>query len=235
MDRVTKCAEAAALATGTRTERRTVAGVWNKLGNKRGAELMHANMTQIGAPKFSAADHRFGKELQRANGAEEKGFTDKVSDLQPPAPVFMGGGSTDVADISWQVPTISLSTAHEPSGTFNHSWHRTACGAFSPGHVATLAAARYLAGTTIDLLTQPTVVAEMKEEFERRTEKVKWRSMLPKDYQLPLYEPPQWFLDRTDQAWPPRGVQWPPPRVVSTEPRAELGPSLPPQNLPPLE
>ncbi|MFF3285715.1 amidohydrolase [Streptomyces sp. NPDC003023] len=235
MDRVTKCAEAAALATGTRMERRTVAGVWNKLGNKRGAELMHANMTQIGAPKFSEADHRFGKALQRANGAEEKGFSETISDLRPPAPVFMGGGSTDVADISWQVPTISMSTGHEPSGTFNHSWHRTACGAFSPGHLATLAAARYLAGTTIDLLTQPTVVAEMKDEFERRTKKVKWNSMLPKDYQLPLYEPPQWFLERTGQAWPPKGVQWPPPRVVSTEPRADLGPSLPPENLPPLE
>jgi hypothetical protein len=50
------------------------------------------------------------------------------------------------------------------------------------------------------------VVAEMKDEFARRTAKIKWKSMLPDDYQLPLYEPPKWFLQRTGQAWPPPGV-----------------------------
>lgn len=236
MDRITKCAEAAALATGTQMEHRLMAGVWNKLGNKRGAELVHANMTSIGAPTFSEEDQRFGKALQESQGVEQTGFRETINELRPPAPVFAGGGSTDVADISWQVPTVSLGTAHEPSGVFNHSWHRTACGAFSAGHKATLAAAKYLAGTTIDLLTQPTVVAEMNEEFAKRTEKVKWHSLLPDDYRLPLHEPPKWFLERTQQAWPPKakGVEWPPRQVVSTMPRAELGGELPAQNLPPL-
>jgi amidohydrolase len=235
MDRVTRCAEAAALATDTRMESRMVAGVWNKLGNKRGAELMHANMVQIGAPNFSQRDQNFGKALQRNNNAAENGFNTRINDLNPPSPVFMGGGSTDVADISWQVPTISMGTAHQPSGTFNHSWHHTATGAHNSGHVAMLAAARYLAATTIDLLTQPTVVAEMKDEFAQRTRGVEWKSLLPDDYVLPLYEPPRWFLERTRQQWPPAGVEWPPRRVVETVPRDDLGPSLPPANLPPLE
>ncbi|SDZ29880.1 aminobenzoyl-glutamate utilization protein B [Micromonospora pattaloongensis] len=235
MDRIVRCAEAAAMATGTRMQHRMMAGVWNTLGNKRGAELMHANMTQIGAPTFSAADHGFGRELQRSNGAEETGFSEKISPLTPPAAVFMGGGSTDVADISWQVPTISMGTAHQPAGTKNHSWHHTATAAAHSGHVATVIAAKYLAATTVDLLTQPTVVAEMKEEFHRRTSKIKWKSLLPDNYELPLYEPPKWFLERTGQKWPPRGVKWPPRRVVSTETAPDLGPALPPQNLPPLE
>ncbi|MFD0853913.1 hypothetical protein ACFQ07_16870, partial [Actinomadura adrarensis] len=108
LDRIIGCAEAAAKATGTRMEYRIVGGVWNKLGNKRGAELMHANMTQIGAPKFSASDQAFGKALQRSNGSNETGFSETIGALSPPSPVFMGGGSTDVADISWQVPTISM-------------------------------------------------------------------------------------------------------------------------------
>ena len=235
MDRIIACAEAAAMATGTRMEHRIMGGVWNKLGNKRGAELMHANMTQLGAPNFSAADQAFGRALQRSNGATETGFSDTISELRPPAPVFMGGGSTDVADISWQVPTISMGTAHQPGGTKNHSWHHTATGAANAGHMSTLAAAKYLAATTIDLLTQPKVVAEMNEEFDRRTAKIKWKSMLPDDYELPLYEPPRWFLERTGQTWPPRGVKWPPRRVVSTETAPDLGPALPPSNLPPLE
>ncbi|GLZ06795.1 aminobenzoyl-glutamate utilization protein B [Actinomadura sp. NBRC 104412] len=235
MDRLIKCAEAAALATGTRMEHRIMAGTWNQLGNKRGAELMHANMTQIGPPKFSAADQNFGKALQRSNGTEESGFSETISPLTPPAPVFMGGGSTDVADISWQVPTIQMGTAHQPRGTKNHSWHHTATGAHHSGHVGMLMAARYLAGTTVDLLTQPKVIAEMKDEFERRTKNIKWKSMLPDDYELPLYEPPKWFLERTGQKWPPKGVTWPPRRIVSTETAPDLGPALPPSNLPPLE
>ncbi|WP_218566387.1 amidohydrolase [Vallicoccus soli] len=234
MDKITRCAEAAALATGTRMETKLQGAVWNKLGNKRGTELMHANMVQIGAPSFSAADQRFGRALQRANGAPEDGFPEEIADLRPPSPVFTGGGSTDVADISWQVPTIQMGTAHEPPGTFNHSWHRTACGAASPGHVATMAAARYLAGTVVDLLTQPAVVREMREEFEQRRSQVEWRSLLPSDYRIPLYQPPAWFLERTGQAWPPtaEGVEWPPRRLVQTVPRDDLGPSVPPENQP---
>jgi aminobenzoyl-glutamate utilization protein B len=235
MDRIIACAEAAAMATGTRMEHRIMGGVWNVLGNKRGAELMHANMTQLGAPNFSAADQAFGRALQRSNGSTETGFSDTISDLRPPAPVFMGGGSTDVADISWQVPTISMGAAHQPGGTKNHSWHHTATGATNAGHLGTLAATKYLAATTIDLLTQPKLVAEMNEEFDRRTAKIKWKSMLPDNYELPLYEPPKWFLERTGQTWPPRGVTWPPRRVVSTETAPDLGPALPTSNLPPLE
>jgi metal-dependent amidase/aminoacylase/carboxypeptidase family protein len=235
MDRIIACAEAAAMATGTRMEHRIMGGVWNVLGNKRGAELMHSNMTQLGAPNFSAADQAFGRALQRSNGSTETGFSDTISELRPPAPVFTGGGSTDVADISWQVPTISMGTAHQPGGTKNHSWHHTATSAANAGHTGTLAAAKYLAATTIDLLTQPKVVAEMNEEFDRRTAKIKWKSMLPDDYELPLYEPPRWFLERTGQTWPPRGVKCPPRRVVSTETAPDLGPALPPANLPPLD
>ncbi|HYJ66142.1 MAG TPA: hypothetical protein VEX15_00605 [Nocardioidaceae bacterium] len=147
----------------------------------------------------------------------------------------MGGGSTDIADISWQVPTIQLGTAHEPDGVKNHSWHRTACGAMHAGHVATLAAAKYLAATSVDLLTQPDAISEMKDEFDQRTANIEWESMLPDDFQPPLYEPPEWFLQRTDQSWPPSGVTWPPERIVSTETAPSLGPELPPQNLPPMD
>lgn len=235
MGRIEDCAEAAAKATGTRMVKEFKAGVWNQLGNKRGAEVMHANMQLVGAPAFNEKDQAFGKALQRSNGSPETGFNSKINDLTPPAQVFMGGGSTDVADISWQVPTISLSTAHEPSGVKNHSWHRTACGAVHAGHLATLAAAKYLAATTIDLLTQPTLIAEMKEEFAARTKNVRWKSLIPDDYQVPAYEPPSWFLQRTNQSWPPRGMTWPPKQVVSTETSPSLGPALPPQNLPPLD
>lgn len=235
MKRIENCAEAAAKATGTRMVKELRAGVWNKLGNKAGAEVMYSNMQLVGAPTFTDEDHEFGKALQKSNGVEESGFRDTLSELSPPDSVWMGGGSTDVADISWQVPTIQLGTAHEPSGVKNHSWHRTACGAMHAGHVAMLAAAKYLAATSVDLLTQPDTIAGMKDEFDQRTSNVDWESMLPDDFQLPLYEPPEWFLRRTNQSWPPPGVTWPPEPIVSTETSPSLGPELPPENMPPMD
>lgn len=53
--------------------------------------------------------------------------------------------------------------------------------------------------------------------------------MFPADSGPPMYEPPEWFLQRTGQSWPPDGITWPPPRVVSREEFAGLGPDLPPQ------
>ncbi|WP_051217879.1 amidohydrolase [Nocardioides insulae] len=236
MKRIEECAEAAAMATGTRVEKRIMGGVWNSLGNKRGTELMHANMQLVGAPTFNEDDQKFGKALQKSNGmSNPTGFSEGIRPLAAPNNTFLGGGSTDVADISWNVPTISFSTAHEPGGVKNHSWHRTACGATHAGHLATLAAAKYLASTTVDLLTQPDVLAEIKDEFETRTKNITWKSMLPDDFEVPAYEPPAWFLQRTKQAWPPKGVTWPPKRIVSTEAAPSLGPELPPANLPPLD
>ncbi|MGW5780410.1 hypothetical protein [Streptomyces sp. NPDC003863] len=68
----------------------------------------------------------------------------------------------------------------------------------------------------------------MKQEFKDRTEGISWTSILPDGTQPPLYEPPASFLRATGQSWPPAGVTWPVPPVVSTEQLGTTGPSLPP-------
>lgn len=233
-EKVSDCAKAAAMATRMSMHERTVAFVWNKLPSKRGAELVHANLSQIGAPDFSEADQRYGRGLQESAGMPTDGYTTEVSQLTPPEDVFTGGGSTDVSDISWNVPTLSLSTPVSPSGTANHSWIRTGATASNSGHVALLAASKYLAAVAIDLFTQPTLVGEIKEEFEARTRETNWRSKLPKKFQPPVIEPPKWFLERTDQSWPPSHISWPPKKLIGHEKWLSLGPDIPPGNVQPI-
>ncbi|MGW7515541.1 amidohydrolase [Streptomyces sp. NPDC054796] len=229
LDKVIAVSEAAAKASRTSVRHKITSACWNQLPSKSFAELMHDNMRQIGPPKFSDEAQNLAKQLQKSLGLPEKGLHDKIADLTPPNPVFMGGGSTDVADISWQVPTVSLGTALAPVGSKMHTWSTASCAGSAPGHTALLAAAKYLAATAVDLLTQPKLLKGLKEEFAERTKDVDWKTALPEGYEPPMYEPPAWFLRKTGQSWPPDNITWPPVRVISKEKFSSLGPDLEPQ------
>jgi aminobenzoyl-glutamate utilization protein B len=229
LQKVIAVSEAAAKASRTSVRHRITSACWNQLPAKAFAELMYDNMRQIGPPKFSAEAQRLAKDLQKSLGLPEAGLHDKVGELTPPNPVFLGGGSTDVADISWQVPTVSMGAALAPVGTKMHTWSTASCAGSAPAHAAIRAAAQYLAATAVDLLVKPELLRAVKEEFERRRAGVAWRTALPEGYEPPMYEPPAWFLKRTGQSWPPENITWPPRRIVSKETFSSLGPALEPQ------
>jgi aminobenzoyl-glutamate utilization protein B len=229
LEKVIDVSEAAARASRTSVQHKITSACWNQLPSKAFAELMYDNMRQIGPPQFSAEAQRIAKELQKSLGLPESGLHDKISELTPPNPVFLGGGSTDVADISWQAPTVSMGAALAPIGTKMHTWSTASCAASAPGHAAARAAAKYLAATAVDLLVKPELLRGLKEEFDKRREGVEWRTALPEGYEPPMYEPPAWFLKRTGQSWPPKNITWPPRRIVSKEKFSSLGPALQPQ------
>lgn len=229
LDKVIAVSEAAAKASQTSVRHRVTAACWNQLPSRAFTELMHDNMRQLGPPEFTDEAQQLARDLQESLGLPPKGLHTEIAELAPPNPVFLGGGSTDVADISWNVPTVSMGAALAPIGTKLHTWAVTSCAAADPGRATVIAAARYLAATAIDLLTQPDQLAAIKDEFRRRTAGVEWRTALPDGYEPPMYEPPQWFLDRTGQTWPPDNITWPPERVVSRETFSSLGPELAPQ------
>ncbi|WP_406491834.1 amidohydrolase [Streptomyces sp. NBC_01604] len=229
LDKVIAVSEAAAKASQTKVRHRITSACWNQLPSKAFAELMHDNMRQIGPPEYSDEAHQLAKELQESLGLPQKGMHAEVAALTAPNPVFMGGGSTDVADISWNVPTVSMGAALAPIGTKMHTWSTASCAAAAPGQAALLAAARYLAATAVDLITQPQRLKAIKAEFTERTKGVEWKTSLPDGYEPPMYEPPQWFLKKTGQSWPPDNITWPPKRVVSQEKFSSLGPELAPQ------
>jgi aminobenzoyl-glutamate utilization protein B len=227
-NKIVECAKAAAQASQTRLVHKFHSATWNLLANKAGAELLNDNMRQIGAPKFTDADHALAKALQKSLGRPEVGMPMELTPLAPPAAAYTGGLATDTADISWQAPTAVLLSAAYPPGLPNHNWGVTATAATNIGHQALLSAARYLAAGAIDLIEQPDLLDAMKQEFKDRTEGIAWASMVPDGTQPPLYEPPADFLKATGQTWPPKGVTWPVPPVVATEHLGSTGPDLPP-------
>ncbi|HZU06034.1 MAG TPA: amidohydrolase [Chloroflexota bacterium] len=225
-DKIVACARAAAEASQTDLHIRVVAGTWNTLGNQVGTELRYENMLLIGPPDHSEEDHALARAIQATLGVPQVGLTSReIVPLRPPG-VFLGGPSTDMGDVSWHVPTIRGLSATRPALCPNHHWNVTATACTGIAHKGMLRAAQYIAATVIDLLTQPAVLAQVQEEFYERTAGIQWQSLLPDDAQPPVYQPPDWFLRETNQAWPPPGIDWPPPRYVSHGQYGTTGPRL---------
>ncbi|MFI6492633.1 hypothetical protein [Streptomyces sp. NPDC050564] len=110
-------------------------------------------------------------------------------------------------------------------GTEMHTWSTASCAAAAPGQTAVVAA-QYLAATAVDLLTQPERLRAIKGESKERTKDVDWKTALPDGYETPMYEPPEWFLKKTGQKWPPKSITWSPKRVVFQERFSSLGSEL---------
>jgi aminobenzoyl-glutamate utilization protein B len=94
--------------------------------------------------------------------------------------------STDVGDISWQLPTSSLTTATFVPGTPGHSWQSTACAGMSIGRKGMLVAAKTLALTAYDLYTDPAQLQAARASFDKRRGGHEYRSRVPQDQKPPL-------------------------------------------------
>jgi len=226
-DKVVTCAQAAASASQTKLTYRMNTAIWNTIGNKAGAELVFDNMQTLGPPTVGPEDVEFAKALQRALGRPDVGLPQAIVPLQPPNPTFVGGPSSDVGDVSWNTPRIGFFAAIWPPGIPFHNWSTTGCAISNIAHAGLLAAARYLAATAIDLVTQPDRLAAVRQEFAERTAGVEWKSLLSDD-QPPVYEPPDWFLSQTGQQWPTPGITWPVEKIIAREQLGTIGPNLPP-------
>jgi aminobenzoyl-glutamate utilization protein B len=182
-DRILKIAEGAALATGATYKVRLITGVHEYLFNRPLQEIMQTNLELVGAPKFTAEEHVFGRALQKFLGKEEKGIHSKVEPLADQLKP-LEGGSTDVAEVSWITPTAGFSVATAAEGVPWHSWATTACHGTSIGHKGAVVAAKVIAATGVDLLTRPDVVQKAKAYFQQATGGKPYQSPIPKD-QIP--------------------------------------------------
>jgi aminobenzoyl-glutamate utilization protein B len=177
LERARRIVEGAALATGT-TGRITVqSGNWELLLNMAGAKLIHDNMMWLGAIEFTAEEQEFARQIQQATGAEEVGLKGEpvALDLDPHG---VSGGSTDVGDVSWQVPTLHFSVTTAPIGAPWHAWPVVATGGMSIGHKGMIYAAKTMAATIVDLMSDPENLAEVRREFEEETHGIEYVSYL---------------------------------------------------------
>jgi aminobenzoyl-glutamate utilization protein B len=189
---VRQIAEGAALATQTRAEVDVFFGMWDLLPNTPLAERMQQHLEAVGVPAWTDAEQAFARECQANMSLPEAGLATHVVPLQPEVAI---GGSSDVADVSWNTPTMGVVMPTVPLGVGMHTWAVTACGGMSIGLKGALAATDVLTRTALDVLADAELRAAVRADFERRTEGVEYVSPIPpgqtgpRGYRLPATPP----------------------------------------------
>jgi aminobenzoyl-glutamate utilization protein B len=163
-----KAAQAAAEMTETELLSVKVLGTaWPQHMNKPLAETAAANMDRIGMPEWSADDQAYAKAVQESAGNEARGLRSEASGVSGPPSVTTGGGSDDIGDISWKMPTITIRyPANIPSAGPSHTWWHALAMATPIAHKGTTTCAKVYVATVLDLLMKPEVLAEAKKYFD---------------------------------------------------------------------
>jgi aminobenzoyl-glutamate utilization protein B len=178
-------AKGAAMMTGTELlPTRVLGSAWPQHFNKSVAEAAFANIQRVGVPQWTDADQTLAKALQKELGSREAGLTAKVAaTLQGPAATNTGGGSDDIGDISWNVPTITLRYPANIPGLPGHNWANAIAMATPIAHKGTTAGAKVQAMTMIDLLTKPALVQGAWDYFRNvQTKEIKYEPLIrPED------------------------------------------------------
>ncbi|HYC85118.1 MAG TPA: M20 family metallopeptidase [Chryseosolibacter sp.] len=176
-ERVVNAAKGAAMGTDTRMEYEIIGGIHDLLLNTTLSQAMHANLTKVGGVKYSPEEIEFARKIQ-ATFAEPVTMTLADSILPLRKTEDSGGGSTDVGDVSYVVPTVGLDAATWVPGTPAHSWQAVACGGMDIGIKGMLVAAKTMALTGIDLFSDPQLITKAKSEFDRRIGTYKYKPLL---------------------------------------------------------
>jgi len=176
-------AKAAAAMTETTVEWRILGAAWPQHFNRPVAEAMSENMKAVGMPSWSEADQTLAKGLQRELKAAEKGLETAVTRLEPPPAEPKGGGSDDIGDVSWTVPTITLLYPSNIPGLPGHHWANAVAMATPLAHKGATAGAKVQAMTMLDLLLRPELVAQAWSYFrDVQTRETKYTPLIgPQD------------------------------------------------------
>jgi aminobenzoyl-glutamate utilization protein B len=177
-------------------------GCYNYLPNTVLKDLVVKNMTEIGAPKHDAEDIEFAEKLNESVDRNMKMqglraydipewekyvdeyFDERIHDDLSAGKV--GAGSTDVSDVSWVTPTIEFTTACCILGTPGHSWQFVAQSGSSIGHKGLIFASQVIATSGLEIITDPTLLKSITEEYTKRLAGRKYKSPLPADLKPPL-------------------------------------------------
>jgi aminobenzoyl-glutamate utilization protein B len=152
---------------GDRHHRRILGYAAPNFGNKPLAEAAYANIQMVGMPKWTAQDQAFAKAAQQANKLEIKPLEDKVSALSTPESrgKSNGGGSDDIGDIMWTVPTITIRFPSNIPSMIGHNVTSAIAMATPIAHKGAVAGAKAVAMTVLDIMTTPALVSEAKAYF----------------------------------------------------------------------
>ena len=186
-------AKAAALMTDTTYTSRLLGSAWPGYFSKPVAEAMYENIKKVGLPEWSEEDQTLAKALQKELKVPVRGLPAKARELRAPrenrddeedraGPA--GGGSDDIGDISWVVPTVVLGYPSNIQAGPGHSWANAISMATPIAYKGVITGAKVQAMTMLDLLTHPELVKAAWDYFNNvQTKDVKYKSFLRPDDQ----------------------------------------------------
>lgn len=155
-----RTAEGAAMMTDTTVSRRIIGAAYPRHFNKPIAEAMHENIRTVGMPDWSDDDHAFARAFQTYMKAEDiSGLKTEVDEIGAPLEEPKSGGSDDIGDVSWSVPTVTLRFPSNIEGRTGHHWSSAIAMATPIAHKGATAGAKVIAATMLDLLQSPGLVA----------------------------------------------------------------------------
>lgn len=184
-----KIAEGAAMMTDTKFTYEVLGSAWPGHFNKPIAEAMYANMKKVGLPKWSEEDQLLAKATQlELKAPKVDGLATKIDTIGLPAPVgsvnvmgrqlmSMGGGSDDIADISWSLPTVVLRYPSNIPGLPGHHWSNAISMATPIAHKGIVYGAKAEVMTLLDMLLKPEIIRNAWEYY--RSEQTKDQKYIP--------------------------------------------------------
>ena len=197
-------AEGAAKMTDTTVTSRVLGAAWPQHHNRVIAETMFTHIRRVGMPDWSEDDQRFARAVQKMLGVEEQGLLTQAQEEldgaeRIPDNERRGGGSDDIGDISWVVPTATLRFPSNIPGGAGHNWNKTIAMATPIAHKGATAGARVQALTLLDFVLRPELVQQAQDYFANQTKDRQYTTFLrPED------EPAIWLNRDIMERFKPR-------------------------------
>lgn len=187
-----RVAKSAADMFGTTVTRKVVGTAWPSWANKPLAEAVYKNIQAVGVPQWSEADQQYAKEVQKLVGKPQVGLHSELEKLGTGTEHPSGGGSDDIGDVMWSVPSVRLIFPSNIPGIGGHNWAAALAGATPIAHKGSVADGKVLAMTALDLYLDPDLLAQAKKYFAEEQPKlaekaygaeqpVVYKSFLPED------------------------------------------------------
>jgi aminobenzoyl-glutamate utilization protein B len=184
-------AQGAATMTNTTVTSRVLGSAWPQHFNKPIAEVMYENIKQVGLPQWSEADQTLARALQKEiKSREQNGLAKELMPLAGPVTDEQRnrGGSDDIGDVSWNVPTVSLRYPSNIPGLPGHNWTDAIAMATPIAHKGVTAGAKVVAMTVLDLLTKPELVDQAWKYFrEVQTKDRKYQPLISAEDKPAVY------------------------------------------------
>ncbi|WP_047245064.1 amidohydrolase [Maribacter thermophilus] len=182
-------AKGAALMTGTKMTSKILGTAWPRHYNKVIAETMYENMKNVGLPQWSEADQALAKAVQTEVSSEKiEGLATELSPLGLPVEEPVSGGSDDIGDVSWKVPTVTLRFPSNIPGLPGHHWSNAIAMATPIAHKGVVAGAKAEAMTIVDFLLKPELLEGAWDYFKNVQQKeTSYKPMISENDMPPIY------------------------------------------------